>query len=208
MLTIDDNEGGYPVIGPSGAIYSALTEGEVDYWNDRSQRYVTQNKFFNITDLQEVDRLLMMEMMIWRWSNWISKGTDYYGDEIDEVVLHRQIKEWSTELRLIKKALGLDKPSREKDKGESVADYIENLRRRAKEFGVMREKQLTKSLILFNELRALMTLNANCDETEQREMHCTDEDVLQWINKTAIPEFEEIDNYFRKHQQRTWIQEL
>lgn len=198
----------FQVVGPSNAHYTALNEGEVTYWDDRCQRYVSQNRFTNVSDLQEVDRLIMMELMIWRWSNWISRGSDYYGDDIDEVTLNRQIKEWSTEVRLIKKSLGLDKPSREKDKGESTADYIEELRRRALEFGYHRNEQFSKGLILFNELKSLVTLHKNCTPDEQHEMHCTLTDVLQWITEVAIPEFDAIDDHFRKTQQKLWIRDL
>lgn len=203
-----DTEGTFEVLGPSGSTYTVLSPEEVAYWEDKSSRYLSDNHFINVSDLQEVDRMMMMELMTWRWANWISTGKDYWNDPVDEAALQKQLKEFSTELRLIKKGLGIDKGTRDKDKGDSVSDYLENLRRRAKEFGYHREQQLSKSLVLFNELRSLVTLMDNCTPDEQREMHCSQEDVFSWIRETAIPEYEAIDEHFRRNQQRLWVRTL
>lgn len=200
--------GTFSVVGPSGATHEVLTEQEVEYWEGHLSRYMSNLHFSNISDLQELDRVLMQELMVWRWGNWLSMGVDYFGDAVDERILQDQIKSYSTELRLLKKSLGIDKASRDKDRGETVAEYIENLRRRAKEFGYHREKQLSQALILFNDLIALTTLMNNCTPDEQRENHCTPADVLQWIQETAIPEYQAIDEHFRKNQQSTWVREL
>lgn len=195
------------VNGPSGAEYAVLNEDEQAYWDSHRDGYLKHNKFVNMSDLADVDRLLVMELMGWRWSNWISAGYDYFGTVIDEQALQKQIRENSAELRLIKKSLGIDKNTRDKDRGDSIADYIENLRRRAKEFGYHREEQLTKALILFNELQALITLSDNCDEREKKENHVTQNDVMQWIRETAIPEYQAIDDAFRQ-QQKFWVRDL
>lgn len=205
---LQSGEGSHEVKGPSGASYTVLNADEVAYWDDKALRYVSDNKFKNVSDLLEVDRLVMMELMCWRWSNWLSLGRDYWSDPIDEAVLQKQMKDWSTELRLIKKGLGIDKGSRDKDRGDSIAEYIENLGRRAKEFGVVREAQLTKALVLFNELQALITLYDNSTEDERREFHCGKDDVFQWIRETAMPEFRVIDEHFRQNAQRMWIKSL
>jgi hypothetical protein len=97
----------------------------------------------------------------------------------------------------------------DKQRGEdSVAMYLQRLRERAKEFGVTREKQLDKALELFNQLKALMTLHDNCTPDEQKEMGCTTPEVLEWIRNPCITDYDEIDAYFRQHQQRAWIREI
>jgi hypothetical protein len=112
----------------------------------------------------------------------------------------------STELRQLKKQLGLDKATRDKEKGDdSIPNYLQNLLIRAREFGVMREKQLDKALELFQQLRALVTLYQNCDEVERRELNVTVDDLMEWMTTIAFPEFEAVDAYFREHQQRLWI---
>jgi hypothetical protein len=200
-----DPDGMVLVILPSGATFPVHTE-EVDWFVERATQYLAQNHFPNISDLQDVDRMLILELMVYRWGNWLSRQKDYWGDAVDTNDTQKSLKEYSTELRQLKKLLGIDKSARDKQRGEdSVAAYIQNLQVRAREFGVMRERQLDKAMELFNQLKALMTLNANCDEIERREMHVTDLDLLEWIRDVAIPEYDAVDAYFREHQQRLWI---
>ena len=52
---IDEN--GIPVILPSGATFSVLTNGERDYLVDKIQRYLTDNSFSNVVDLLDIDKL-------------------------------------------------------------------------------------------------------------------------------------------------------
>jgi hypothetical protein len=202
-------EEGLPVTLPSGAEFSVLTQAEVNYVNDRVQRYLADNHFVNVSDFQDVDRMLIMEVLCFRWATWISRQQDYFGDPIDESALRRSLNDYSQETRQLKKMLGIDKVARDKQKGEgSVAEYIENLRARAKEFGVMRETQLDKALELTQQLIALITLSDNCDQFEQRELHVTTNDVVDWIREVYIPEFQAVDAHFRQNSQRTWVRSM
>lgn len=204
----DIEVGTYLVEAPSGATFSVLTEEEVAYFRDRSALYTTQNHFINISDFQDLDRVLIMELMCWRWGLWLSQEKDYFGLEVDLDALKKALFDWSKELRLLKKSLGIDKPARDREKGESFSDYLETLRQRAKEFGVMREGQLTKCITLFQELKALITLMNNCTPEEQREMNIEMHDIFQWVQEIAIPEFDIIDLHFQQNQQKYWLKDI
>lgn len=194
------------VMMPSGSAFYCH-EKEVQYFNDRGQRYLKDNHFTNISDLQDLDRLIITELLVWRWEMWVSQNRDYWGDPIDEVAYARQIKEHSAEIRQLKKALGIDKETRDRQRGEDSVDaYLAALRQRAREFGYMRNMQAAKSIELFQQLSALVDLYKNCDEQERREQKCTLEDILSWLDTIAIPEFRIIDEKFRHEQQRTWVQ--
>lgn len=203
-------EEGLPVTLPSGAQFMVLTTAEVRYVEDRAARYLTDNHFVNVSDFQDVDRMLILELLCFRWGLWISNQRDYFGESIDDTgSLRRSLGDYSAELRQLKKMLGIDKGARDKQKGEdSVSVYIENLRARGKEFGIVRERQLDKALELFNELKALVTLHDNSDPKEQAEMHCGSEDVFDWIRTVAMPEYDAIDAHFRKHSQGIWIRDM
>lgn len=198
----------YEVKLPSGALFKGcLTEAEAEYVKERGERYLTDNHFVNVSDLQDVDRMLVYEMLIMRWGEWIARGRNYDGDEVDDRDLRKSVNDFSRELRGLKNALGVDKTSRDKAKGEDdVAEYIARLRRRAQEFGIKRNTECDKSLELFNRLKALITLHDNCDETERREMQCGAADVLNWIRDEAIPEYDAIDEKFRNNPdgQKYW----
>lgn len=193
---------------PSGAQFPVHPQ-EVDYLTDLARRYMEDNHFSNVADLQDVDRMLLMELMCFRWGVWLSRGTDYQSNFVDLDAIEKSLKNHSAEVRQIKAALDITKRARDRAKGEdSVPAYIANLLARAKEFGVFREQQSAKAIELFMELRAMVTLYLNCDQTEREEMHVEAEDVLEWIVSTAVPEFEAIDLHFRTTQQRFWVRNL
>jgi hypothetical protein len=192
---------------PSGATYPVFEE-EVDYFQERVELYMTQNHFPNISDKQDVDRMMMLELFVYRWGTWLSQQRDWWNEPIDANEIQKALNATSTELRQLKKLLGIDKLARDRQKGEdSVGAFIANILFRAKEFGVMRETQLAKALELFQQMSALLTLHLNTDEVEQREMRVTTEDLIEWLRDICVPEFEEIDAYFRKNRQSTWIRQ-
>lgn len=196
-----------PVTLPSGGVFWVYGR-EVTYFNDRVRRYLEDNRFTNVSDLQELDRIITLEAICWRWGIWISQQKDYWFEAVDEKELARSLKDASGEIRLLKNKLGIDKLTRDKVRGEdSMSSYLENLRLRAREFGVMRESQLGKALELFNELKARVQLLDNTTPDEQREEHCTIDDVLDWIRLIAIPEYDAIDAHFRANQQRFWVRD-
>lgn len=181
-------------------------DSEVSYFNDRVKKYQSDNHFTNISDLQDLDRLIVAELLVWRWGMWVSQKRDYWGEAVDENSLQKAIKEHSAELRMLKKSLGIDKETRDKLRGEgSFEEYMSQLRFRAKEFGYKRDFEHAKTIELMQQLKSIVLLYANCDADERREQHCTAEDIIDWINEKAIPEFDEIDIEFRKTQ-KMWIQ--
>lgn len=192
---------------PSGGSFKVYTR-ERPYFQDRVKRYLSDNSFTNVADLQTLDLIIQMELFCFRWTSWLSEQTDYWGDPIDERDVAKQIKETSTELRALKSALGIDKVTRDKVRGEdSVPKYLENLLLRAKEFGVMREDQLGKALELFNEIIAAVTLYDNTDAEERLELKCGIDDLVNWLRDDCIPRFTVIDEHFRKNKQRFWIRD-
>jgi hypothetical protein len=140
----------------------------------------------------------------------MARGKDWFGDEVDEANLQKRAKELSAEIRQVKQqSLGMDKVSRDKDRGEdSVAQYLERLRVRAKEFGINRNKMMDKGLVLLQEVVALTTLWDRCDEQERLENRCTSDNVCTWLRDYFIPEFQSVDEEFRRTSQKLWIQEM
>ena len=142
-----------------------------------------------------------------RYNIYLSLGTDYWDTEIKVKEYEDALAKKSTELRGLKKALGIDRTSRQKDSSESLSDYIEKLKQRAKAFGVARDKMGDKSRTLFAELEALVTLHDNCTEDERRTQGVRPEDILEWLRSVAFPESKAIDQHFVEKQQRFWVQE-
>jgi len=204
-LSRPEQEGMRAVKLPSGATFM-VHEKEVQYFRDRSKRYMSDNSFVNISDLQDIDRLLVSELLSHRYGVWVSQQVDYWGDPVDEKELHRALTDLSKEIRLIKGALGLDKKTRDQQRGEdSVENYLTQLRIRAREFGYVRNRQAAKAIELWKHLESLLTFHDNCDERERLEQKCRVEDILSWVRDEGIPSFNEIDEEFRQASQKSWI---
>lgn len=210
MTMTEENDYGvtmYPVVTPSGGDLSLLTSEEADWYCDRRDEYMQQNKFTNQSDLADLDRVLLMETMINRWSTWLSRGFDYMQARVDERATQKSIADYSKELRQVKRALGIDKATRDKDKQDSVGDFVDTLLRRAKEFGVHRNQQYEKAVTLIYELKAMVRMYDRCDEEERKELDLSPESIMEWIRTNMVEEWDEIDEAFRENQ-KTWIREL
>jgi hypothetical protein len=191
---------------PSGGTIVVMNQEEADYYDQIASRYQSDNKFKNISDILELDRILTMELMCYRWSLWILAEEDYDGKRINVGEIQKSIENYSKEIRGIKKDLGIDKSTRDKDKGESTAEYIHMLGIRAKEFGITRNKQAYRAITILNELVGLINLYENSSESERREFGVKFEDIIEWIKK-QFDEFSVIDEELRKNQS-IWIRDL
>lgn len=195
---VDHMEDMRPVELPSGNIYH-VHKTEVERFNTRVTDYFKDNHFTNVSDLADLDRIVINEHLILRWSIWISVGQNYWKEPIDQRVLQTQIKDFSNELRQTKDKLSIDKVSRDKQKGtEDVADYIANLQVRAKHFGIKRNKEFNMIQEMWQELRGKIQLHDNCDEQEREETRCRLEDIRKWLVEEVYPEYDKIDEGFRR----------
>jgi len=196
------------VILPSGAPFHAAPH-EAEFVAELSRKYTTEFAFQSSSDLSDLDRVILFETLIHRWGRWLARRVDDTGLPIDERTVGERIGSTSSELRQLKKLLGIDKVAREKAKGEgSVPHYLANLLERAKAFGINRERQLDKALELANQLSSLVTLYRNCNDDERRNLHVTQADLIDWVETVFVPEFEAIDAHFRTHAQKFWVRDL
>ena len=92
---------------PSGAEMALLSDEEADFYNKIANQYQEHNKFKNISDLLELDRVLNLEVLCFRQSRWVLQERDYDGNPIGKD-LQKNIKELSREIRDIKSGLGID----------------------------------------------------------------------------------------------------
>jgi hypothetical protein len=197
----------YKVETPTGSDLHLQTEGEANWYERQRDMYLDHNRFTNISDLEDLSRLLTLEIMVYRWTTHLTQGFDYLAGRVNESELKTAIKEYSTEIRQLKNSLGIDRAQREKDKGETVGDYVATLLKRAKEFGVHRNEQYAKTVTYLWELINMVQTHDRCDEQERRELDLNEKDIIQWVRDTLIPEWAEMNKAFRE-QQKIWIQDL
>ena len=202
----DDSEDFVEVTSPSGATVRVMNQEEADHYERISAQYQTDNKFTNISDLLELDRILTFEIASYRWSQWFNRGEDYQGRKISAPDAQKALEFFSKEIRGIKKDLGIDKSTRDRDQGENLASYIQNLGIRAKEFGITRNKQAVAAITLLMEIRSLISLYENSSDSERKEFGATLENLVNWIKEKG-DEFDKIDAELRKSQ-TYWVREL
>lgn len=197
----------YTVSTPSGSDLHLQTPEEASWYDSRKSRYQTDNIFTNISDLQDLDRLLMLEVLSYRWGLWMAQGFDYVYSRVDEGQLKNNIKEYSVEIRLLKSSLGIDKSTREKDKGESLADYTAELLHRAKEFGYHRNAQYEQAVTKMYELRSMVMTYDRCDDEERALLDLSMETIFEWVRDKVIKDWDEMDMAFRKNQSM-WVRRM
>lgn len=185
---------------------------EAKWYEESRDTYMSQLKFTEQTDLADLDRVLTFELLIQRYRQWLASGFDYDGMSIaDEESTHRTtIRQFSSEVTRIKSSMSLDKSSRDAAKNlDSPAEWIARVLERAKMFGIHRETQVTKALALFNELAAIVGAFDRSDAEEREKLGFeTEAEILDWVRKTAIPEFHAIDEAFREQGQRYWVRDM
>lgn len=201
-----------PVTTPSGQTIEVLSDSERLFYEGQAARYQAENKFDNTSDLLDLDRLVFLELLVFRASSWLGRGTDYDGMTLTdrgEADCRRALKENSALITQVKNDLGLTKSQRDKAQFESVGTYIQQLKQRAKEFGVHREKQLAKGITLCQQLFSIVGAFDRADEVERAKIGFeTEADVLDWIRTVMRPEFNEVDAHFRANQQKYWLRDL
>ena len=196
------------VTTPSGQTIEVLTDSERTFYEGQALRYQTENKFTNTSDLLDLDRLVFLELLVFRASSWLGRGTFYDGavlSDRSESDCRKAMKENSELISRVKNDLGLTKAARDKADYESVGAYLTQLKQRAKEFGVHREKQLTKGVTLCHQLFAIVGAFDRADAVERGKIGFESEaDILEWVRTTMKPEFQAVDDHFAKNVQRYW----
>lgn len=197
------------VIGASGAVFEVVHGIEQEYWNEARDKYLDQYKFDNISDLQDLDRVLTGEILSFRWGSWLVREADYDGRSIQEIEdkLKKQKNDIDKETRILKEKMGLNRAHRQDSEQQSTADYLQNLLNRAKEFGVHRDHQIAKAIELLHEIFTQVGLYERSDEEERAHLRVNPEDIMKWLIEVAQPEYEAIDDAFRKNQ-KLWIKEV
>lgn len=208
------NEGeGFEVSTPSGGTMPVASAAEQAYYERIRDKITTEFEFTVSSDLNDLDRILSMELTVWRLGRQLTKSEDLHGRPllpIDQTRLQKSLTDTQTVLAKAKYELGISKSARDKAQdGESVAAYLENLRVRAGEFGVMRNKQAQLAIALLQEVISISGTWQRSNALERHHLgHESAEDVLTWITNVIKEQFDEIDTEFIQQNQKYWIETI
>lgn len=193
---------------PSGTPFPTMNDEEAAHVRRLIDGYL-EMRFDHTSDLSELDRLVSMELLVFRYTSWLALGETYNGAHLDPK-LNSHVKELSLEIRTTKGKLGIDKVNRDRARGEgSLHQRITALLQHARAFEIHRCDQVELALELMNQLISLTQLHVNLreHEDEQREMGVTAAELIDWIWEKLRPQFEQLDEHFRDHVQRMWHME-
>lgn len=200
---------GIPVVLPSGADYEVATVEDAEYIEALIAKYMAEFVFENPSDLADLDLIVQMESLCWRWNRELALGYDRRGEPVSPRQLQDFVKSNSTEIRRLKDQLGMDRKQRMRTAGDgSVAEFLERLRTAGAQMNILRCAQLDKALELCMQLRTLTTVYFNGDDELRRIYHCTAPDILEWIANVYDPEMQAVDDYFMTHEQSIWIRKM
>lgn len=188
------------------------TKKEADFYNQAQAKYKAEFVFTAASDDRALDRLVLFETQVYRWSWQLAAGMDYDFvalEPAEEKNLRSSIKDTESLISSLQIELGLTKAQRDKaSTADSVGDYINNLKLRAKDHGIKRDKQTGRAIELINELFAIVDSYRRADEHEKQKLGFDkDADILDWIQEVMRPRFDEVDAAFRKNQ-KMWLREL
>lgn len=202
---------GFSVTTLSGHPVILQTKAEQTYYNDARNNYLSENQYTVSTDQRDLDRLLLFEVQQFAAQTQMATGYSFSGEMLsgpEKADLRRLVKETTPLISQIQNDLGLTRAKRDAAK-ESVGGYIQNLQQRAKEFGVMREKQLGRALELMNQTLATAGAWKRSSPKEREKLGFdSPEDVIDYILEVVGPQFAEVDEHFRTHAQKFWIRTL
>lgn len=202
----------FPVKTITGYELELQTKKEQAYYRAAQNKYTTENKFTVASDLRALERLIFYELLIFRWQSQLGAGRNYDDAWLtpgDEDQLRKNVKETAPLISQIQNDLGLTKSQREKDQFESVGAYIQKIQQAGKQHGIRREKQLGRALELTMELFSLCGAYARSNANERLKLGFeSPDDIVEWVLTYMKPRFDEIDQHFRKHEQRFFVREI
>ena len=194
------------VLTPTGGLAEVMGDAEEERYNAALTAYTSGVTFTDQSDLEDLERILFMELMCYRWGRWLMSGKEYDGTVVsNEGELRRWINDYATQITKIKESLKLDRKGREGDQATTFFERWTQLAQHAKDFGVMREEQLGKALEIMQGVYSIIGAFDRSDEEERRILGFPDEAaIVQYLRETK-PDFDAVDEHFRQNKQRFWV---
>lgn len=188
-----------------------LSTEEKKFFNDQKNSYTDTYRLTERSDLNDLDRLLIAELQVFRMTRWLAQGEDYEQRPLrdSEVVsLNKSMESANRTISALKADLGMTRSARESGL-DSTPDFLKDLLRRAREFGIHRERQVDEALSIMFDLRsAVHTFYRSNENERQKAGYATEAAIVEYIRDVLIPRFDAVDAHFREHQQKLWAGSL
>jgi len=194
---------------------------EVAMWTQSRERYVKDYALSQQNDLILVGAILSQQLAMFRAQkrmNGMEPEVDVNGTptgkyktahptpaEMREA--QSTITKCGEEIRELEKSLGIDKKTREAGGQHTVANYVQDLKSAAREYGVHLSRRVLAYEKFAMELRWKLRLLKNGDPEDRSYHRLTEKTICDWA-RDELAKLEEVDRTYAKEKGRIWVGRL
>lgn len=200
---------------PGGGSITMLDPQEVDFFETLKKQYLKEYAISKPNDLARLSQLLMAELAAHRMTKKMAGQTARYDakgqftgyekvDDEEMASVLKSLPQIQSEIRSLEQHLRLDKKSREGHGQNEVKEYMETLKRAAKQYGVHLSERYTKYDEFRNELSWKLRVLDNADDKDRTYHNITAETVLQYC-RDHVAEMDDFDKAFAHDKQSIWV---
>lgn len=206
---------------PGGGRLALQSAEEQDMWESTARDYQDEYDFLKPNDKVLLGMVLTQQVLMFRaqqkMNGMIPKldmagiptgQYEYKEPKSSDITAYQgQITKASEEIRKIEAALGIDKKTREAGGTHTVANYIENLKLAAGQYGVHVAKRTVAFEQFAMDLRWRIRLLRNGDEEDRHYHGISHEKIIDWA-ETELAGLEEVDKQYAHERGKLWLGKL
>lgn len=211
----------YSVDLPAGGTLQLQAADEVTLWNQSVRRFIDDYHLTKNNDLVLLGALVQQQIILYRAQRKINgmepeldehdvptgnyKMVSAEADEIQSAM--KTLTTASDQIQKIEKSLGIDKVTREAGGQQTVASYIQTLKRAAHERGIHISKRVLAHENFHNDLRVRIRILRNADPEDKAYHDITPDKILEWAWDRLMA-LEEVDKTYAREKGRVFIGKL
>lgn len=192
----------FKVHTPSGNVFEVMTKEEQVYAENLFREYTSKFEIENPADLTLLESLVSFQVLLFRTSKWLMRGIDYDGNPVDIRSLNEVMTRVQKQIIELQDKLKISKTARSQE-NLSAADIINEIVKRAKEYGIHKNKVAWKFLLAYYEIKHWVGVYLRNDEKDRKASGATADEVIKKIH-AILKDIEQYEDEFRE-KQKLWL---
>lgn len=203
---------------PAGGVLHLQTIEEVQLWEEIRDKYKSEHQLSKTNDLVLLGAILTQNLALFRAQQRLNGMEPEFDANNQPTGVYKKIElkaadlsgsqqviiKASAEIRELEKALGIDKKTREQGGTQTVADYVTNLKKLGRIFGVHISRRTLAYEALAMRLRTELRILENADAEDRAHHNVTPDSILKWVRED-LGKLEQIDKEFAKTKQAVFL---
>lgn len=182
---------------PLGGNFKFLNKEEKAYFENAFKEYLRRYHFEHPADLTALENLLVSQLLAYRYSKWATEGVDYDGNPVDANTALANLLNIQQKVSSLMTSLGISR--REREENLSAQEIISRIARKAKEYGIHKNKVAWEFLIRSYKIRDVLDTYRRMDDIERKKFGYTEQDVIAKIEAILQP-LEEMEEEFLRER--------